>query len=198
MPSIVAALGLVFTRIGVAIMLKLMLGGDDFVFLAPFMARARQWRLKLGMGAKYLISVVFLTLLACAIAESINVAADRMTDASLVDKIISSVAASLLIMYATYMAWEEGWCGQKEKSIIQKATMYGSFGGEEEPPTADINIVEKEEELSPLKKGIVNFLLNLDKFLNMVCCVREEETKSTPTNPDDQGVIVVAFFGLDG
>mmetsp|Transcript_25629 Transcript_25629/g.83028 ORF Transcript_25629/g.83028 Transcript_25629/m.83028 type:complete len:547 (+) Transcript_25629:78-1718(+) len=98
------------TRIGVSVVLKFMLGSDDLVWLAPFMARAKKVREKCVVGAKYTCSVLFLTLLACALAMLIHAAARRgESNDDRVDEIVATVAAGLLMTYAVYMAHDEGY-----------------------------------------------------------------------------------------
>mmetsp|Transcript_15882 Transcript_15882/g.64037 ORF Transcript_15882/g.64037 Transcript_15882/m.64037 type:complete len:324 (+) Transcript_15882:268-1239(+) len=107
--SYAANFQVVIARICIGVLLKFMLGGDDLVWLAPFMARAKKVHQKVNVGVKYVLSVLFLTALACALAFGIHTAAMSQSDDDLVDQIIATVAAVLLVAYSVHMAVEEGY-----------------------------------------------------------------------------------------
>mmetsp|Transcript_6764 Transcript_6764/g.9468 ORF Transcript_6764/g.9468 Transcript_6764/m.9468 type:complete len:304 (+) Transcript_6764:33-944(+) len=214
-------LRLVLIHIGIGILLKFMLGSDDLVWLAPFMAKARNVREKISVGTKYVMSVLFLTLLACAMAVTIHYGArssgNGSDDSDKADEVIATIAAALLIGYAMHMAHEEGYFDSVEKIVVAKPV------GEKEGLTTEgedaltpvsgenknYGSVETggndddgdEEELGPIKTAIRDGLLALNDAADVVCpcCAASEQEKeasdSTPDKKADNSVIIVAFLG---
>lgn len=193
-------------RIAIGVVLKFMLGSDDLVWLSPFMARARSVQQKVDIGTKYVLSVLVLTLLACALAVLIHTAAHRGQSDELVDEIIATVAAFLLFSYAMYMAKEEGYfasiCGgdAKDSAIAveseddaakKEAAEAGDYGAVERPE-------EEAEELGPFKEAIKSALVSMSDTFDAYCSCVDEDTRELSKDLDDdedQGVVIVAFLG---
>jgi len=199
------AFTVVCARIGFSVVLKFMLGSDDLVWLAPFMARADAAE-KWVVGAKYVMSVVFLTLLACALAVLVHTAAhSNAKNDDLVDEVIATIAAVLLVAYAVYMAHEEGYlercCGggdalQKldaEDAPTQSplvanesgASSNAEYGTMEAPPDED------DDELGLLKLMVRDALLNMNACVDVALCRiagegSSDEAADRKKDPDDQ------------
>ena len=93
--------------IGAAVVLKLICGADDCVWLAPFLAKARGAAAKANVGAKYVCTVVLITCVAAGLALAIRrIAAPAERKA---DEGIGTAAGALLVLYALYTAREDGW-----------------------------------------------------------------------------------------
>ncbi len=93
--------------IGAAVVLKLICGADDCVWLAPFLAKARGAAAKANVGAKYVCTVVLITCVAAGLALAIRkiaAPAERRADEG-----IGTGAGVLLVLYALYTAREDGW-----------------------------------------------------------------------------------------
>ena len=158
-----------------AIALKFMLGGDDLVWLAPFMARAKGIRGKTVISVKYTMSVLFLTLVACALAVLIHAAAARSkADDELVDEIIATIAATLLIAYSLYMAEQDGYFEalkarmillvrgkEPEESLLpsDSGTGYGTMADDD----------NDDEDLGPVKLAVMRSLLKMNACVDAAC-----------------------------
>ena len=93
--------------IGAAIVLKLICGADDCVWLSPFLARAKGAAAKAKVGCKYVCTVVLITCVAAGLALAIRrIAAPAERKA---DEGIGTAAGVLLMLYALYTAREDGW-----------------------------------------------------------------------------------------
>ena len=93
--------------IGAAVVLKLICGADDCVWLAPFLAKAKGAAAKAKVGCKYVITVLIITCVAAGLALAIRriaAPAERRADEG-----IGTAAGILLILYALYTAREDGW-----------------------------------------------------------------------------------------
>jgi len=205
------------TRIGVSVVLKFMLGSDDLVWLAPFMARAKKVREKCVVGAKYTCSVLFLTLLACALAMLIHAAARRgESNDDRVDEIVATVAAGLLMTYAVYMAHDEGYfdgireqlCGPRSVDAVDAPLVendhsleYGTMKAEKHDDRED-----DDDELGPLKRAVMKSLLEVNECVDAACscCARttkegdleeDEDEEADDRAKADNSVVIVAFLG---
>ena len=101
----------VLAKIGAAIVLKLLCGSDDVVWLSPFVARESRWG-KCVVAQKYLIVVGLLCSLAVGLAAIVNVAShasSNPSEARVTDKVVSCFAGALLLVYAAHLAREDGW-----------------------------------------------------------------------------------------
>ena len=93
--------------IGAAVVLKLICGADDCVWLSPFLARAKGAAAKAKVGCKYVCTVVLITCVAAGLALGIRriaAPAERRADEG-----IGTAAGVLLVLYALYTAREDGW-----------------------------------------------------------------------------------------
>lgn len=186
---------LIFTRICAGVVLKFMLGSDDLVWLSPFMAKARSVREKTNIGTKYVLSVLFLTMLACALAVLIHLAAKTGNGDDLADEIIATIAAGLLLAYAIYMAWDEGYfnaiTGAVSPDEEEKKQGYGTLEPEEE---------EEEEELGYIKTAVKDALVAMSDVYDTYCSCVDADTRELARDLDDDddhdtSVVVVAFLG---
>mmetsp|Transcript_23885 Transcript_23885/g.76806 ORF Transcript_23885/g.76806 Transcript_23885/m.76806 type:complete len:289 (-) Transcript_23885:1301-2167(-) len=175
------------THIGVSILLKLMLGSDDLVWLAPFMARPKTVSGKSVVGMKYVSSVVSLTLLACALAVIVQTAARQATNSQQVDEIISTVAAGLLIAYSIYLAHDEGYFRVGRQDDDDDAV---SLAGPLDAPL--VSDVESTDDLGRAEDDSNSTDRKDDDARSEAAPVPPPSTKK---KKDDNGVIVVAFLG---
>ena len=110
--------------IGAAVVLKLICGADDCVWLAPFLAKARGAAAKAKVGCKYVCTVVLITCVAAGLALGIRrIAAPAERKA---DEGIGTAAGILLILYALYTAREDGWfpcCPPDEEDEEEEESM---------------------------------------------------------------------------
>ena len=131
--------------IGAAVVLKLICGADDCVWLSPFLARARGAAAKAKVGCKYVCTVLIITCVAAGLALGIRrIAAPAEWKA---DEGIGTAAGVLLVLYALYTAREDGWfpCwppdeddeGEEESMVADALTKLSSccdcVDDEEEP-----------------------------------------------------------------
>jgi len=181
------------TRIGVSILLKFMLGSDDLVWLAPFMARAKRAHEKVIIGAKYTASVVFLTLLACALATLIHAVASKSSDDDRIDETIATIAAGLLVAYAAYMAETEGYRSacvarffpqeKADDGLLAEESTTTSYGTLEENENDDD---DDDDDLGPVKVAVRDALLHCNACVETsfdtltcggcACCLSSSET----------------------
>mmetsp|Transcript_3961 Transcript_3961/g.10174 ORF Transcript_3961/g.10174 Transcript_3961/m.10174 type:complete len:301 (-) Transcript_3961:328-1230(-) len=205
-------------RICVGVVLKFMLGSDDLVWLSPFMARARSVQQKVDIAIKYVLSVLFLTLLACALAVLIHTAATTSNSDEIVDECIATVAAFLLFAYAQHMAYEEGYfnacikpdasttpadsaeVAEEVKSPLKKedvdAEAVAEYGTMRPPPEDEA--VDEAEDLGPFKKAVKDSLLAISDTFDSYCSCVDADTRELSKDLDDdgdQGVVIVAFLG---
>ena len=105
----------IFGYVGTAILLKFLFGIDDVVWLAPFMAREVSHG-RLVIAVKYVLINFTICAIAVALAiivhTSIHHGARHAED--LADKIIACFASALLLLYAYYIAKQDGVCGELE------------------------------------------------------------------------------------
>ena len=83
--------------VGAAVVLKLICGADDCVWLSPFLARAKGAAAKANVGAKYVLTVVLITCVAAGLALAIRriaAPAERRADEG-----IGTAAGVLLVLY---------------------------------------------------------------------------------------------------
>lgn len=182
-------------RICIGVGLKFMLGSDDIVWLAPFMARARTVQHKMDIGIKYVISVLFLTLVACALAVLIHTAAHSGKGDEIVDECIATVAAFLLFAYAIHMAYVD----QYFSSCIGKAEVAPD---EEEDNKRDgygaiVDEDDEEKNLGPFKSTIKRSLTQMSETCDMYCSCVDADTRELSKDLDDENdnVVIVAFLG---
>ena len=93
--------------VGAAVVLKLICGADDCVWLSPFLAKAKGAPAKAKVAAKYVTTVVLITCMAAGLALGIRriaAPAERRADEG-----IGTAAGVLLVLYALYTAREDGW-----------------------------------------------------------------------------------------
>jgi hypothetical protein len=110
--------------VGAAVVLKLICGADDCVWLSPFLAKARGAAAKAKVGCKYVCTVVLITCVAAGLALAIRriaAPAERRADEG-----IGTAAGVLLVLYAMYVAREDGWfpcCppDEEEESVVADA-----------------------------------------------------------------------------
>ncbi|KAH8056735.1 hypothetical protein JL720_14205 [Aureococcus anophagefferens] len=150
-------------NVGVGILMKWMLGSDDLVWLAPFMARG-QARHKCRMAFKYVVSVAFLTLVACGLGAIVTATATSGSgDAA--DEAVGTTAGALLFAYAVHLARDEGYferCAPEEG---------GGGGGDDEAPSrieaARDALLKDPDRAAKAQKDIVvvAFLGSLDDFM---------------------------------
>ena len=93
-------------QICVAFLLKWILGSDDLVWLAPFMARVT-WARKVKVCYKYVLSV--LLLMGVVASGSLAIQKVGSSGERLADDIIGTTAAVLLLGYSLHMAKDEGY-----------------------------------------------------------------------------------------
>jgi hypothetical protein len=102
----------VLAKIGAAVVLKLLCGGDDVVWLAPFLARESKWG-KCVVAQKYVAVVAVLCSLAVGLATTVHFATHASAggkEERVVDKAVACFAGALLLAYAAHLAVEEGRC----------------------------------------------------------------------------------------
>ena len=110
--------------IGAAVVLKLICGADDCVWLAPFLAKAKGAAAKFKIGCKYVCTVVLITCVAAGLALGIRriaAPAERRADEG-----IGTAAGVLLVLYALYVAREDGWfpcCPPDEEDEEEEESM---------------------------------------------------------------------------
>ena len=92
--------------VGVGILMKFMLGSDDLVWLSPFMAKA-DLATKIKMGYKYVGTVFVLSTIAAVLAFSLQTASG--SEEGTAEKVLGTLAGTLLLSYAAYMAHDEGY-----------------------------------------------------------------------------------------
>lgn len=195
-------------RICIGIVLKFMLGSDDLVWLAPFMARARTVPQKVDIGIKYVSSVLFLTLLACALAAVIHMVAHSGSGDELVDECIATVAACLLFAYAMHMARDEGYfsklCHQEQPAVAEadEAAKSDETLKKEANEVGDYGTVPlqqgEEEELGPIKAAVKNTLLCMSDTFDAYCSCVDADTRELSKDLEDESdtsVVIVAFLG---
>jgi len=99
-----------------AILLKLVFGIDDIVWLAPFLAREGTVKGRVVVGVKYVLVNLTLCAIAVACAEivhaSLHHAAARRE--RIADKVIACIAGALLLLYAAHLVRTEGWCARTD------------------------------------------------------------------------------------
>ena len=86
--------------VGAAVVLKLICGADDCVWLSPFLAKAKGAPAKAKVAAKYVTTVVLITCIAAGLALGIRriaAPAERRADEG-----IGTAAGVLLVLYALY------------------------------------------------------------------------------------------------
>lgn len=98
------------SRTGSAMVLKLLCGGDDAVWMAPFLAREGRWG-KCVVAQKYVAVVAVTCSIAVCLAMIVHVAAHSASPskADTADKVVSCVAGFLLLAFSAHLAHEEGW-----------------------------------------------------------------------------------------
>ena len=152
--------------IGAAIVLKLICGADDCVWLAPFLAKAKGAAAKFKIGCKYVCTVVLITCVAAALALAIRrIAAPAERKA---DEGIGTAAGALLVLYALYTAREDGWfpCW---------------------PPDEDDD--DEEESM------VADALTKLSSCCDCVDDEEEPLLKTAEERRSERDVLVVAFLG---
>ena len=155
--------------VGAAVVLKLICGADDCVWLSPFLAKAKGAPAKAKVAAKYVTTVVLITCMAAGLALAIRriaAPAERRADEG-----IGTAAGVLLVLYALYTAREDGWfpcC----------------------PPDDDEE--DEEEEESMVADA-------LTKISSCCDCMDDEEEpllqKTAEERRNERDVLVVAFLG---
>lgn len=149
----------VLAKIGAAVVLKLLCGGDDVVWLAPFLARESKWG-KCVVAQKYLAVVAVLCSLAVGLATTVHFATHASAggkEERVVDKAVACFAGALLLAYAAHLAVEEGRCAgaravapEKEEEVEsllrreKRDAAYGSatFEESDEEYEEDLNCCE--------------------------------------------------------
>eukprot|EP00756_Hemistasia_phaeocysticola_P051094 Hpha_TRINITY_DN26274_c0_g1::TRINITY_DN26274_c0_g1_i2::g.184825::m.184825 len=97
------SLARICTLTGAAALLKLTLGSDDLVWLAPFVARETSRMGKLWVVVLYTASVGFLVAVATAVGIATNTAANSSATES-AQMWIKGIAGTLLVVYSLWMA----------------------------------------------------------------------------------------------
>ena len=179
--------------------LKFMLGSDDLIWLAPFMAKCGV-RQKFKMAFKYVLSVMFLSSLAVILATVLVFAAKSGGGEEIAQKVIGTVAGAFLAFYSFYMAREEGYfhrCGGPS----------GDEEDEEEELTAGHYGALLDDGAAPddggggMSAALSNGLVKISDCVDMIfCCGEEEEeeadaVKKRGLKRAQKNIIVVAFCG---
>ena len=185
--------------IGLGIVLKWLLGSDDMVWIAPFMAKGKV-RHKLRMGFKYVASVVFLTLLACILGNVINTSASA-SGGAIIDEIIGTTAGTFLFLYAIYMAHEEGYfepCtpvvdaddGPTKGDENYGATQLTKMGGDDDD--------DDDLPSGPIADRLATGLRASSDAIDACCCCcpdDEDDDDLEKGKKQNSDVVVVAFLG---
>ncbi|KAH8095862.1 hypothetical protein JL720_3196 [Aureococcus anophagefferens] len=155
-------------NVGVGILMKWMLGSDDLVWLAPFMARG-QARHKCRMAFKYVVSVAFLTLVACGLGAIVTATATSGSgDAA--DEAVGTIAGALLL------ASPSTWRGEGYRRCAPEKG--GGGGGDEAPSRIEAALATSLKSASDARRRrgrralraqkdivVVAFLGSLDDFM---------------------------------
>ena len=153
--------------VGAAVVLKLICGADDCVWLSPFLARARGAAAKAKVGCKYVCTVVLITCMAAGLAMGIRriaAPAERRADEG-----IGTAAGVLLVLYALYTAREDGWF-----------------------PCCPPDDEEDEEEEESI---VADALTKLSACCDCVADEEEPLLKTAEERRSERDILVVAFLG---
>lgn len=183
----------------ISVGLKFTLGSDDVVWLSPFLAKV-SLRKKAVVVVKYVLSVAFLTLLACLCSFLVKLSSGSNSSGkeTTTDKIISTCAGALLAMFSLHMAYEEDYfesCLTMLQPEEEKREGYGAINDEDD---------EEEEELGPVGKCVETSLLAgmaaTDSIVDTCCpCIPkdeengQEDDKKVPKS--EKSIVIVAFLG---
>ena len=153
--------------VGAAVVLKLICGADDCVWLSPFLAKAKGAPAKAKVAAKYVTTVVLITCIAAGLALGIRriaAPAERRADEG-----IGTAAGVLLVLYALYTAREDGWfpcC-----------------------PPDDEDDDEEEE------SAVADALTKISACCDCVADEEEPLLKTAEERRSERDILVVAFLG---
>lgn len=126
------------SRTGAAIVLKLLCGCDDAVWMAPFVAREGRWG-KCVVAQKYVCVVAVSCSIAVGLAWFVGVAARSTTPAHerVGERIMSTFAGSLLLLFSIHLAKEEGWLDWVEDRASALGSADGLSASEKKPLVND-------------------------------------------------------------
>lgn len=189
----VAAPGLLWHHVAItayAAFLKLTLGTDDLVWLAPFMAKEHTRAGKLKVIVLYGSSVTFLVGVAALIGAIFNTAGDRVEQLKFWTKV---AAGGLLLLYSLNMAKDDGWltrCGlQGEESDEEEEA--GENGPEQQAAEEGAVPAEADGGTRSLSSGL------LDKGPTERSPATASTTSSSSRKKNNNIVVVAMLGSLD-
>ncbi|KAH8062563.1 hypothetical protein JL722_3485 [Aureococcus anophagefferens] len=171
-------------NVGVGILMKWMLGSDDLVWLAPFMARG-QARHKCRMAFKYVVSVAFLTLVACGLGAIVTATATSGSgDAA--DEAVGTIAGALLL------ASPSTWRATRATERCAPEEGGGGGGGDEAPSRIEAALATSLKSASDAFDGVADVALCGSGEAGDGQALLKDPDRAAKAQKD---IVVVAFLG---